>query len=113
MRDSVRARKGTCGGGWRVNLGGVFFALGGDSEGGATMMAMGDEGTGGRTPRGGGLRFPLGLEIGGGGISKVERIAVAGGRGVAKEVFHAGADGGGRLASMLGRAVEGVNVVGG
>lgn len=45
-------------------------------------------------PRGGGRRFPF--SAGRDGRLKVDRIAVAGGGGMLNEVFHTGAEGGGR-----------------
>jgi len=55
---------------------------------------MGEGGTGGRTLRlmGRGLFFSLGRD----GSSNVDRMAVAGGGGIENDVFHTGADGGGR-----------------
>lgn len=54
----------------------------------------GEDGTGGRRLRfmGRGLFFSLGRD----GSSKVDRMAVAGGGGIGNDVFHTGADGGGR-----------------
>lgn len=84
----------------------------------STTMAIGEEGTGGRMPIGAGRRFPFGggregglnvewtALLGVGGILNVERMAVAGGGAMLKEVFHTGAEGG---TCIEGRAVVGVN----
>jgi hypothetical protein len=82
--DSVRVREGgrdICG--FRdTRLSGVSAP--------STTILMGEGGTGGRIPRGTGLRFGFV------GRSNDGRIAVAGGMGKLNDVFHTGADGGGR-----------------
>lgn len=84
---------------------GVLFDV---EVGESTTIAIGDDGTGGKMPMGAGRRFPfVFVEMGGGGMLNVERIAVLGGGGrlnvdlaaVAggaeslKDVFHTGAEG--------------------
>jgi hypothetical protein len=84
LLDSVRAR-----GGGRDKSGFRGARLSGVSAW-STMILIGEGGTGGRIPRGTGLRFGFV------GRSNEDRIAVAGGMGKLNDVFHTGAEGGGR-----------------
>lgn len=81
FRDSVRVRR-------REGIAGAT---------GSAMSVTGEDGTGGRMPMGGGRRLPLSFDTGGlEGRSNEAREAEAGGGGKLNDIFHAGADGGGR-----------------
>lgn len=89
FRDSVRGRRTGNGRACLRDKGGWL-----EESSDSTTMAAGEEGTGGRMPIGGGRRLAFGVACE--GRSNVGRTAVAGGGGTVNEVFHIGAEGGGR-----------------
>lgn len=87
MRDSVRIRRDSLWGRGYGDVDGEGWCLGAFGGELLTMTLVGDGGTGGRS--GTGRRLTLGV------ISNVARVADGGGAKL-NDVFHIGADGGGR-----------------